>query len=152
MNMVCGWGLSVSIMKTRSVRRGEGERAVIIFIIINFHLKVVPGLFLSTSIFIPDPLHPYTNRQSLTHRNSQAHTPVLLHCYQCLWKGCVPNKAEKRVGAQKRIELKGMGRVTGRDKKKSKGKGGRRSCMCHFITQWTLIYTNRLFTWYGKWQ
>lgn len=71
---------------------GEGSGAVIIFIIINFHLKVAPGLFCPLQSSFQAPC---------------IHT----HHHHCLWKGCVLNKAEQRVGAQKRKELKGMERV-----------------------------------------
>lgn len=45
----CNWGLSFSIMKTRS-GGGRGGGGVIIFIITNFHLKVAPGLFVHSCL------------------------------------------------------------------------------------------------------
>lgn len=60
----------------------------------------------------------------------------------------MPNKAEQRVGGTKEERAQRDGRVVARDGKKSEGR--LRSCMCRFITHWTLIYTNRLFTRYGK--
>lgn len=83
------WGLSLSIIKTRSGRSG----AVIIFII-NFHLKVAPGLFCPLQSSFQAPcIHIHT------------HTPH--HHYYYLWKGCVPNKAEHRGTKEERAQRDG---------------------------------------------
>lgn len=102
---------------------GKRRGSVIIFIIINFHLKVTPGLgffffFLSASILISTPL------QTCTHR------------YQDLWKSCVPNKSEQRVGDTKRKDLKGTEWAWYKRRGDSRGRGGRRvGCIALSLTE-----------------
>lgn len=57
-----------------------------------------------------------------------------------------------RGGTKEEKELKGMVRVRPASNRMESKKAGEeaRTSVCRFITQQTLIYTNRLFTRYGK--